>query len=190
MEFDLSYAHRRFLGLAGREAPAVEKPEELQISSRAFEFLHRQLQIPGRHRSGPLFGYVEQGRLWIEYAASSGYRATNDPLTFSPEYVLGWIDALRATFPERPLIDWVGSWMIQPHAELTDAVVETQWVRQARLTRLVDDRRCLMFVGWQRGTLCSRTYLYDPVSGPETIVEASEFYTPGQRTVPPANSRK
>ena len=80
--------------------------------------------------------------------------------------------------------------MIQPHAELTDAVAETQWVRQARLTRLVDDRRCLMFVGWQRGTLCSRTYLYDPVSGPETIVEASEFYTPGQRTIPPANSRK
>ena len=177
MELDLSYAHRRFLGLTGswpNEEP-VALPANIHMSSEAANFLRGQLEAPGVFRAGPLFGRIHDDCLSIEFAAPRGYDPANeeDPLKFNPGYVLGWVDALRAAQPQHPLIDWVGCWISFPDAEIRQTETEAHWVNQARQTRLVDDFRYLTFIGWRENRFCARIYGYDVHVGPFLLTQGS-----------------
>lgn len=175
MELDLSYAHRRFLGLTSQcKKPTSEEktpPEAVWFSPAATQFLRNQLEAPGIFRSGPLFGRNQKDLLLIDFAAPSGYELCQSPelFKFDTNYVLGWVDALRASHSEQPSIDWVGCWMSFPDLEMRTSETEATYVKQARQTRLADDYRCLTFIGWQAGDFTPRAYVYDSNFGPKSL---------------------
>lgn len=166
MELELSRAHRRFLGLTGHwrnlSDEEAEDVHSVSISAGAVYALQNLVAAAGHYRSGPLFGRCWKGLLSIEFAAADGY-GIREPLAANADYLLGWVDALRAAQSQRPQVDWIGHWLMFPDAQMKAPELHAPWVGQARDTGLLDARHCLLVVGWRDGELAGQVYFSDVV---------------------------
>lgn len=178
MRLHLTRAHRRFLGLTGPLEPGDGHGLPLTrviLSVQAQVLFNQVLDATGTHRSGPLFGRIEDGVARIQYAALGGYwpqgmEGDGGLFGMTGEYVLGWLDALRM---EDSGIDWVGQWMTFPDARAALPEAELPWLERASRVGLVDQHHALLFAGLRRYELEVHAYSYFPGDG-ETRLEVDE----------------
>lgn len=167
MWLDLSRAHKRCLGLTGSYRPPRDEEitsiRSVEVTQRAKTALQAQLDAPGQYRGGPLLGYRRDGVIVVLHAVSAGYKAWHrpdqGPLEIDERYLLGWIDCLR-DIADTPLpVDWVGTWLSYPNSQLYAGFEENlEWIGRAAETRLIDERHCLLIVGWMGGELGASAY--------------------------------
>lgn len=156
-----SRLERRFYGLPEpEEALPTLSLSELRLSQKATTFLEAHSPGTGIYRGGPLFGYAEEGVLYIEYATVGTIvprrSGQDDPLALDAEYVLGYAKALQ-NVDER--LEWKGHWMAFPEAMKDDPTTCFGHLERGNRLGLLDLQRPLLFLAYQVGDWMPQAFI-------------------------------
>ncbi|MHA0036645.1 hypothetical protein [Deinococcus sp. PESE-13] len=155
MQFEMLRAHQRFLPLIGHRQRRRfdEEPPRADVDivvSREAEFVLRNALSTSSQHSGPLFGRQTGRTLTLAYAATRGYRASDDPLSLDPQYLLGLSDAYHQVTGG---LDWVGHWVVAEGGGLPSPRAALSWYEVALQRHLVTTQYPLVLAGWRDSRL-------------------------------------
>lgn len=166
--------YQHFLGLTD-DGPPFQRPDRpphtVHLLDGPRTYVRHQAEVPGRYRSGPLFGRWAGEQLVVIHvtmARPCGLTTGDDvPFALHADYLLGWMDALRSF--DRS-IDWIGHWLMTPDRSMPDHDDQLRLLRQAAGLGLVTADLPVVFFGWRRFDLQAEAFTYTPSLGATPVV--------------------